>query len=380
MVGGDAEAAIDRLASMSVVEVTDEGLRLHDAVHETVARRLRALDPERFRRFRTAAWRHLRRETEHVGTSELERSTADLLFLIDNPVVREAMFPTSAHAYSVERARAEDAEVARTLWHRHDTAAGAAILDDWLRLCPGALRVIRDRTGVVVGCSFVAEWRDVPPSLERTDPVVAAWSRHLAVHPLPAGQRTLTKRRFVAMETGEAPSAVQAAAWLDVKRDYFRMRPHVGRLYLGMYDPTPFLDAMVTLGFEPFPEPVELGERPFHLASLTFGPDSIDGWLARIAAAELGINDSPFLDPLDHSVDVNGTRVSLSRLEFGVIETLAEHRGRPVARVDLLERVWGTSYDGGSNTVDAVVRTLRKKLGSAADRVETVRGVGYRLS
>lgn len=48
-------------------------------------------------------------------------------------------------------------------------------------------------------------------------------------------------------------------------------------------------------------------------------------------------------------------------------------------RADLLRKVWGTSYDGGSNTVDVVIRSLRRKLGAIADRIETVRGVGYRL-
>ena len=51
----------------------------------------------------------------------------------------------------------------------------------------------------------------------------------------------------------------------------------------------------------------------------------------------------------------------------------------PVSRADLLREVWGTSYDGGSNTVDVVIRSLRRKLGAVADRIETVRGVGYRL-
>jgi hypothetical protein len=104
------------------------------------------------------------------------------------------------------------------------------VLDAWLRLRPDAVRSVRDRTGAVVGCSIVAEWRDIPPSLERVDPVVAAWSRHAARDPLPFGQRTLTHRRWLAAGTGEGPSGVQAAALLDVKRDYFRLRPHLGRL------------------------------------------------------------------------------------------------------------------------------------------------------
>jgi DNA-binding response OmpR family regulator len=51
----------------------------------------------------------------------------------------------------------------------------------------------------------------------------------------------------------------------------------------------------------------------------------------------------------------------------------------PVSRADRLREVWGTSHDGGSNTVDVVIRSLRRKLGAVADRIETVRCVGYRL-
>ena len=380
MLGEAADGALEVLSAMSFVDATSEGLRLHDAVHAAVSGRLRAVEPERFRDLRAAAWRHLQHETRRAGASELHRLTADLLFLIDNPVVREAMFPTTAHSYSVEPSRPDDEHSLRELWRCYDTPHGAAALDEWLRLRPQAVRSVRDRAGAVVGCSIVAEWRDIPPSLERADPVVAAWSRHAARNPLPPGQRTLTHRRVLAVGTGEGPSAAQAAAWLDLKRDYFRMRPHIGRLYTGIRDPAPFLAALVTLGFEPFDEPIDLGGEPFHLASLDFGPESIDGWLSRLAAAELGLADTPFLDKTDRTVDTGDTRVQLSPLEFGVLETLAARRGRPVTRADLLAQVWGTSYDGGSNTVDVVVRGLRKKLGPAADRVETVRGVGYRLS
>jgi hypothetical protein len=375
----DADDAIERLGALSFVDETSEGLRLHDAVQAAVSARLRALEPERFRELRSAAWRHLQNETRRAGASDLHRFTADLLFLIDNPFVREAMFPATAHSFSVERSREEDAEALRGLWHEFETPEGALVLDAWLRLRPDTVRSVRDRTGAVVGCSIVAEWRDIPPSLERADPVVAAWSRHSARHLLPPGQRTLAHRRWLAAGTGEGPSGVQAAALLDVKRDYFRLRPHLGRLYLSVRDPQPFADALRTLGFRLFDEPIEVGGEPFHLAALDFGPDSVDGWLNRIAAAELGESDQPFLDERDRSVDLGDTRIQLSPLEFGVLKTLAAHPAAPVTRADLLREAWGTSYEGGSNTVDVVIRSLRRKLGPVADRIETVRGVGYRL-
>lgn len=375
----DVDAELRRLRDFNFIDVTEEGLRIHDAVHAAIAARLRALDPATFRRLRTAAWRHLHSESQRSGASELRRSTADLLFLIDNPVVREAMFPTTTHEFSVEPSRPEHHDDLRALWHAHDGPDGAAVLDAWLRLRPQAVRAVRNRRGDIVGCSIVADWRDIPPSLERQDPVVAAWSRHLARNPLPPRHRTLTHRRVLSSDDGEGPSGPQAAAWLDLKRDYLRLRPHLGRLYTGIRDPSPFLDALLTLQFQPFDEPITVDGAPFHLASLDFGPESIDGWLRRLAAAELGIADAPFLDPTDRTADVGGTRVPLSPLEYGVLDALASRAGTPASRADLLAEVWGTSYDGGSNTVDVVVRNLRKKLGVAADRIETVRGIGYRL-
>lgn len=61
------------------------------------------------------------------------------------------------------------------------------------------------------------------------------------------------------------------------------------------------------------------------------------------------------------------------------MEYLRRHEGRAVSRADLIENVWGYSYEGGSNVVDTIVRSLRKKLGGQARTLETVRGVGYRF-
>ena len=76
---------------------------------------------------------------------------------------------------------------------------------------------------------------------------------------------------------------------------------------------------------------------------------------------------------------MRGERVALTPLEFGLFSHLRQCEGKAVSRNDLLREVWGTEFTGGSNVVDAVVRSLRRKLGTAAPAVETVRGSGYRL-
>lgn len=83
------------------------------------------------------------------------------------------------------------------------------------------------------------------------------------------------------------------------------------------------------------------------------------------------------LDPVRHTVTIDGTEVDLSAREFSLAEAFLRHPGQALSREQLLSRVWGYDFDPGSNVVDVYVRYLRNKLGAA--RIATVRGVGYRL-
>ncbi|MFD4999966.1 response regulator transcription factor [Streptomyces buecherae] len=71
------------------------------------------------------------------------------------------------------------------------------------------------------------------------------------------------------------------------------------------------------------------------------------------------------------------TSVDLTAREFVLLELFLRHPGQVLTREQILSHVWGYDFDPGSNIVDVYVRALRKKLG--AGRVETVRGMGYRL-
>lgn len=83
------------------------------------------------------------------------------------------------------------------------------------------------------------------------------------------------------------------------------------------------------------------------------------------------------LDLRTQRVKVGSTWKDLSRREVGLLETLMRHPGQILSRAQLLSMVWGMDFDPGSNVVDVYIRTLRKKIG--AEKVETVRGSGYRL-
>ena len=90
---------------------------------------------------------------------------------------------------------------------------------------------------------------------------------------------------------------------------------------------------------------------------------------------------TPALDEGARELVVDGEPVAADPARVRRCSTIsASAKGKPSPRQDLLRDVWGTDYTGGSNVVDAVVRSLRRKLG-APQRVvvETVRGRGYRL-
>ncbi|GAB4371411.1 MAG: response regulator transcription factor [Elainellaceae cyanobacterium] len=122
--------------------------------------------------------------------------------------------------------------------------------------------------------------------------------------------------------------------------------------------------------------------KPFHFDEL----------LARVRvrlrsatpSAATGQNDlvlqlrNVMLDLRTRRVYVGDRLVELSAREFTLAETFLRHPNQVMSREQLLNHVWGYDYDPGSNIVDVYVGYLRKKLGD--DLIETVRGVGYRMS
>ena len=83
------------------------------------------------------------------------------------------------------------------------------------------------------------------------------------------------------------------------------------------------------------------------------------------------------LDLRTRKAAVGNRVIELSAKEFVMTETFMRHPGQVLSRQQLLSNVWGFDFDPGSNVVDVYVGYLRKKLGR--DRIETVRGMGYRL-
>lgn len=85
------------------------------------------------------------------------------------------------------------------------------------------------------------------------------------------------------------------------------------------------------------------------------------------------------IDTKKHEVTVGGKEVNLTLKEYELLRKLMVNSEVVLTRDQLLADVWGYDFDGETRTVDVHVRTLRQKLGKEGDRIETVRGVGYRI-
>lgn len=80
-----------------------------------------------------------------------------------------------------------------------------------------------------------------------------------------------------------------------------------------------------------------------------------------------------------HQVYVDGRAVALTYKEYELLRKLMKNKEIVLTRDKLLEEIWGYDYIGETRTVDVHVRTLRQKLGTGGEWIQTVRGVGYRI-
>lgn len=119
-------------------------------------------------------------------------------------------------------------------------------------------------------------------------------------------------------------------------------------------------------------------------------PFSVRELLARVKAVFRRIEDYPAeelivvgpltIDSENYEAFRNNEKLPLTLKEYELLKLLAESPGRVLTRDYLLDRIWGYEFYGETRTVDVHIRHIRMKLGSDASMIETVRGVGYRLT
>ena len=116
--------------------------------------------------------------------------------------------------------------------------------------------------------------------------------------------------------------------------------------------------------------------KPFHTEELLARLRALLRRAAGHAQPQLSCGDLR-LDPKAARASVNGEPLRLTSLEYWLLHYMIMHNERVISRTELVEHLYDQDFDRDSNTIEVFIGRLRKKLGP--DRIETVRGLGYRL-
>ena len=117
--------------------------------------------------------------------------------------------------------------------------------------------------------------------------------------------------------------------------------------------------------------------KPFHMEELLARVRALLRRAAGHATSQIACGPV-VLDTRSGRVFVDGNPVKLTSHEYRLLSYLMHHTGRVVSRAELTEHLYDQDFDRDSNTIEVFIGRLRKKIG--ADRIETVRGLGYRLT
>src|SRR6201996_9626306 len=117
--------------------------------------------------------------------------------------------------------------------------------------------------------------------------------------------------------------------------------------------------------------------KPFHTEELLARLRALLRRAAGHAAPSLSCGGLR-LDPRAARASVNGEPLRLTSLEYRLLHYMMMHQGRVIGRSELVEHLYDQDFDRDSNTIEVFIGRLRKKIGN--DRIETVRGLGYRLA
>ncbi len=305
-----AEPAWVALRDLPFTTVRPDGVELQAVVQDVTATRLELRDPGRARDLRRRAARAALATVQHAPGWA---ATADLLHLVQNPVVRSAFLPPAGVQHPVEAATAADLPDVLAITDRHLGADERAWLKRWWRHHPEGLSVSRGPAGGVQAFSMVVEVSAVAPELRRDDPAVSAMAADLQARPLRSGGRALLNRRMLTAERGEQPCPELALMIVDLKRTYLEMRPDLMRVYDTARADGPLAPMVRALGFA-----LVAAERSIDLWALEMPTGSVDAWIA----AHIEMETSP--PPPAATADPSGQLGSLSAREREVLAALAD--------------------------------------------------------
>jgi DNA-binding CsgD family transcriptional regulator len=279
----DLQHAWRALRELSFTSTTTAGIEFQPVARQAISGALEIRDPARIRL--------LRRRAAETALRDLDQgpswnATADLLYLVQNPIIRNCYLPPSGQQHPVESAARDDGAAVLAIAERHDGPDGAAIIEAWWRAHRAEFVVGRGPDGQVTAFSVLVLLPEVDPGLADLDPVLATFLRDTRERPLPAGGTALVHRRALGLRRGEKPSPELSAMVVDMKRRYLELRPALARVFASVTRWPMAAPVMRPLGFSPVDPEIDIGGRGHQPCALDFGPGSVDGWLQRHVLAE----------------------------------------------------------------------------------------------
>ena len=287
----DVKRIFKNLQKLPFIDATADGFIFQDVVRDTISKDLALRNPELYNTYRKRAYSHFTRASHRAVASTLWQYTADLLYMIENPIARSAFFPEGATDLRVEPATAGDAENIHNIIRSGEPPESCRLLQVWWQHHPETFSLVKSSDGQAQAFTINFEPDKVSQSLLEQDPFTLAWLIHLADNPVAEEERVLFCRRWLDYKSGENPTPAIGACFLDIKRVYMELRPSLRRIYCPVKDLSLFEPILFPLGFTPLPTAkVTTDSLHYHTLMNDFGPSSIDGWLAKIIGQELGVN------------------------------------------------------------------------------------------
>ena len=348
-----------------------EGLYVVEPVRQAIIGWMSGVDAERYQAWRTIAadWFVARLRTS--GRARRWRHMADLLDLLDEPSLRNAFFPTDTAAPPVEPAQERDFEQIFEIAETNDGSDERTRLEAWAQRLSYRFSVARGPNSEVLAFYVFARQDDPISGLGTLDPVIAECERHLAENPV-AGEVLFVRQ--ISARAGNSYRAGRIACILDLKRNYIE-RGALSRIYC--YAAVEDINLLFRLGFRPLAQ--SHAALPGTMV-LDVPGDDIVRWVSALvdagSAARSGDGEFTFVRDR-REVLVEGRVVELTPLESQVLARLIDRAPAVVGRDEFIEHIWQRTFVG-SNVVDTVVRTLRKKLGPQRASIQTIPKAGYR--
>jgi hypothetical protein len=138
------------LQELPFIDVTAEGLIFHDVVRETISKDLSWRDSERYQSYRKRAWHYFSKESSSAVLRRLWQYTADMLYMVENPIVRDAFFPKGATDIIVEPATSGDADDIFGITKEVEPEESGRFIDLWWKRHPETFNVAKTREGKIV--------------------------------------------------------------------------------------------------------------------------------------------------------------------------------------------------------------------------------------